>query len=64
MTVRISLAEQIEYMERHRDKGAEMLKSDPRPTIERAVDISQAIVMTLCAYQSFEREIQQMEKAS
>jgi hypothetical protein len=55
MTIRVPLSEQIEYMERHRDKGAEMLKSNPG--IERAVDVSQAIVMTLTAYQAFEHEI-------
>jgi hypothetical protein len=55
MTIRIPLSEQIEYMERHRDKGAEMLKTNP--SYERAVDVSQAIVMTLCAYQAFEREM-------
>lgn len=62
MTIRVSLSEQIEYMERHRDKGAAMLKTNPG--MERAVDISQAIIMTLCAYQAFEHEIRQMEKAS
>ncbi|MBO9589556.1 hypothetical protein [Devosia sp.] len=62
MTIRVSLSEQIEYMERHRDKGAELLKANP--SMARAVDVSQAIVMTLCAYQAFEHEIRQMEKAS
>jgi hypothetical protein len=53
--IRIPLSEQIEYMERHRDKGSEMLKSNP--SVERAVDVSQAIVMTLTAYQAFEHEM-------
>lgn len=62
MIIRVPLPEQIEYMERHRDKGAAMLETNPG--MQRAGDVSQAIVMTLCAYQSFEREIKQMEKAS
>lgn len=55
--IRVPLSEQIEYMERHRDKGSEMLKSNP--SYERAVDVSQAILMSLAEKQFYENDFRE-----
>jgi len=60
MTIRVPLEAQISYMERHRDKGREMVKT--KPETQAALDIAEAILLTLTAYAAFEDEINRMER--
>jgi hypothetical protein len=53
--IRVPLSDQISYMERHREKGRELVKTNPGT--QGAVDITEAIILTLTAYQAFEYEI-------
>jgi hypothetical protein len=62
MRVRVPLSEQISYMERHREKGEAMVKDNPG--MQRAVDVSQAIIMSLAAYQAFEHEMNAKERTA
>lgn len=47
----VPLSSQISYMERHQDKGRELLKT--KPETQAAVDIAEGILLTLAAYQEF-----------
>lgn len=47
----VPLSTQISYMERHRDKGRELLET--KPETQAAVDIAEGIILTLTAYQEF-----------
>lgn len=58
--IRVPLETQISYMERHRDKGRELVKTNPGA--EAALDTAEAILLTLTAYQAFEHEINRMER--
>lgn len=49
--MKIPLSAQISYMERHRDKGRELVKT--KPETQAAVDIAEGIILTLTAYQEF-----------
>lgn len=58
--IRVPLVAQITYMERHRDKGLELVKTSPGA--QGALDTAEAIILTLTAYQAFEDEIKRMER--
>lgn len=45
-------------MERHRDKGRELLKT--KPETQAAVDIAEGILLTIHAYAAFETEARHM----
>lgn len=55
--MKIPLSTQLSYMERHRDKGRELVKT--KPETQAAVDIAEGILLTLTAYAAFETEIRQ-----
>ncbi|KKC39530.1 hypothetical protein WH87_04885 [Devosia epidermidihirudinis] len=56
----VPLSSQISYMERHRDKGRELLKT--KPETQAAVDIADGIILTLTAYQEFVANDRQQEQ--
>lgn len=56
--IRVPLQTQISYMERHRDKGRELVKTNPGAGA--ALDTAKCILLTLTAYQAFEDEINRM----
>lgn len=53
----VPIPTQISYMERHREKGRELVKT--KPETQASLDIAEAILLTLNAYAAFETEIAQ-----
>lgn len=60
MTIRVPLSTQISYTERHREKGREVVKTNPGA--QDALDTTEAILLTLNAYAAFEHEINKRQQ--